>query len=306
MANFDTHRFTPSREGLGGKQARSIGDPLDCSDRPYADQDKFNTTWASPEDLIGYLVKHTDNGRRWYSGIHNVNAANHEWAWCFQTTHSLAMARTGWKAGSATVGSAHVDVANTYLAEHTEETHRHDVTGAFVDVAAYLSGEPECMIDFCEEKRETRSVKILVDSFISCGTDGDTAFLRGTAIMAAVLAAQSSGLAVTVEMAAKMNMARYNGGQIGTYRLTVHRPGDTLDTSKLAYYLAHPAFLRNVFIQAALLTCGATGGTGDARTLCNEEGPGIVYVPGMLLDHHPWGSAESNKILIEKIFSAAR
>lgn len=303
---FDTQRFTPAREGLAPSLTYGVGEPLVQELHPCGTQDPFNTSWDNVADLTGYLGKLTANGQRFYSALSNCNTGRHEWSWGFQTWHSLAMAQTGWKSGASEVGTAHVDVANTFLSEHVEESTRYDVAGAFVDVATFLQGSPECMVDFCEEKRETRSVKILVDAFISCGVNADTAFLRGASIMSAILATQASGIAVTVEMACKMRMSlRGSPDRDGAYRVTLHRPGDTLDTSRLAYYLAHPAFLRNVFIQAACIAAGADGGTGDARTLQREEGPGVVYVPAMLLDNHPWGSPKANKALIEKIFSAA-
>lgn len=271
--------------------------------RNYMGQDPFKTRFPSVEAACDWLAG-LGIGTK-YKVSMDYDQRDYAWTWDHNTAQAMSLVRTGWQAGAAHVKSTHVSMANTYLAEHEEESTRYDVAGSFVDVATFLSGVPECMVDFCQDKRETRAVRIMVNMSISGGIDGDMVFNRGIAIMGAVLAVQASGVAVTVDLALNCDLFCDDGDHRSAVCVTAHKPGDVLDTSRLAYFLAHPAFTRLVMLGGvAYALTGARNGRGGKGAPPVTQGE--VWIEDLFLGQHPWGSPESNAALIEKILSAAR
>jgi hypothetical protein len=56
------------------------------------------------------------------------------------------------------------DKLSDYAAEVLRDTTVADVSGAYVDVAAYLSGVPECMVDFTTENDSRNYVTIIIET----------------------------------------------------------------------------------------------------------------------------------------------
>lgn len=272
--------------------------------RSYNGQDPLTTSFPSVEAACDWLAS-IGVGTKYHVAMDKTGRPDYgpEWTWNHNTAQAMAMVRNGWPVGAAHVKTSHVDIANTFLSEHEEESTRYDVAGAFVDVATFLEGSPECMVEFCQERRETRAVRIMVDASVSGGVDADLIFKRGIAIMGAVLAVQASGVAVTVDLVLNSDLYTGDGDVRSTVSVTAHRPGDVLDTSRLACFLAHPAFTRLIMLGGvAYCLAGADNGRGAGK---GKVKPGEIWIEDLMLDKHPWGSAEANKILIEKIFSAA-
>lgn len=269
--------------------------------RDYMGQDPLKARFPSVDAACDWLAS-IGVGTKYRTEMdHDTNG--YAWTWSHNTAQAMALVKTGWAAGAAHVKSTHVDIANSYLSEHTEESTRYDVAGSFVDVGAFLTGIPECMVDFCEEKRETRAVRIMVDMSVSAAIDADAIFARGIAIMGAVMAVQASGVAVTVDLVLNATLYTDDGKVLSSVSVTAHKPGDILDTSRLAYFLAHPAFTRLIMLGGvAYCLAGARNGCGAGP---GKTQTGEVWIPDLMFGTNTWGSAECNKELIAKIFASA-
>jgi hypothetical protein len=131
----------------------------------------------------------------------------------------------------------------------------HDVTGAFVDVGAYLSGEPECMIEVqtVPVPATGRIVRLLVNTAFSWSTDESTVRARGAAICALIDAFARQQLAIEVYVECTIRPPHGKSGKtrkVDADRLTtlvkVKAAADPLDIDLLMFPIGHVAFLRRI------------------------------------------------------------
>lgn len=105
-------------------------------------------------------------------GISKRSEATGETQW-FQTdswAQAMDWAKNGWQAGiDALAAEADLAVGGT-----TEV--RHDIAGSVVDVGAFLSGSPECMVQFVDmQERDREELVVYAQLGYNAGTDGEEA-----------------------------------------------------------------------------------------------------------------------------------
>lgn len=182
-----------------------------------------------------------------------------EWAGGVTWDGALDLARRGW-AGQL---DAALDLAQTAV-ETAEQEHVindvftpvWDVTGTEVDVARYLSGEPECMISFPLTPTSTsgRVITMCASVSYSGSIEADTIQRRGKNIVALALAL--SRLGHNTELWADFSGVHVGNGDTVRIRVLVKGPNDELDPSRVMFAYAHPAMLR-------VLGLGVLEGWGD-------------------------------------------
>jgi hypothetical protein len=265
----------------------------------YNGRDQFDAKWDSVTDLCGYVRKALSVGGR---PAHPPSFdATGDWTWNYNTAEALALVDRGWPEAVAAIPPTE-QIASKMLQELPEVTTEWDVTGANVDVGSYLSGVPECMLTFAEQKRETRAVRIVVNGFLSAGVEAEELFARGVAIMSVVLALQASGVAVSLELTIRARSTKHS--KIGTYTVMLYQPGQAFDVSRLIVQLAHVAFYRRILgVAADLHSDYGYGASCDAGL---PERPGTVNIAGMMLDEHPWTSEAANLLLLRQCLEAAQ
>src|SRR6266704_3583274 len=107
--------------------------------------DVTRLSFDSLADLAATAERHIIEG-----DVPRVILKKPDWLGCKDWQAGIALARDGW----AEELTATLDVAESAIrkveAEHTMDTFvpTFDVCGVDVDVARYLSGEPECMVDY--------------------------------------------------------------------------------------------------------------------------------------------------------------
>jgi hypothetical protein len=119
-----------------------------------------------------------------------------------------------------------------------------DVTGAEVDVARYLQGEPECMIDFplTKTSREGRVITLAIGTAISAVISSETYLRRGRCIVALALALSRLGHAIEIWA---YDSSLSNGERGNAHlRVLVKSAHDEVDPERLMFALAHPAMER--------------------------------------------------------------
>jgi hypothetical protein len=148
------------------------------------------------------------------SFIEDVSTGDHK----RQASVKRFSGQTPW--GGSTTFEKGVDVARNgvdlgrvdSLVNATESLHHvitntvHDVTGAVVDIGAYMTGEPECMIDFVQEDNN-RYVVINVDVVESDGTDERVFTNKAVACASIVDELESKGIRVRLNAICMVNMA---------------------------------------------------------------------------------------------------
>src|SRR5579872_461703 len=181
-------------------------------------------------------VKRCRGHGRVYSGSDFAGYATWEQA--------LNMARSGWHDELDTA----LELAESAVAlaerEHMTDTFQPvwDVSGAEVDVARYLSGEPECMIDFPLSKtsKSGRVIALCASVIYSSTLSEESVKRRGRLI--AALAMALSRLGHSTELWADVSTTyRSTDSRI---RVLVKGVDDEIDPAAIMFAYAHPAMLR--------------------------------------------------------------
>jgi len=161
-------------------------------------------------------------------------------------TEALELGRKGWNKQLDSV----LDLAESAIEladqEHMMDTFAPvwDVTGAEVDVARYLQGEPECMIDFplTKTSKSGRVITLCASVGYSWVIGSATIQKRGKLIVALALAL--SRLGHNIELWADISSQEMAGSDTLRTRILIKGADDELDPSRVMFAYAHPAMLR--------------------------------------------------------------
>src|SRR5690606_32507271 len=113
-----------------------------------------------------------------------------------------------------------------------------DVVGAAYDVGGYRSGVPECWVR-PETVPVRRAISVCVNVTASGGIEASTLRKRGIAVASLVLALQSAGHPVTVDVAVCIDS--YNGrGKFMDLCRVCDAMGSQVDIDRMVFAMAHP------------------------------------------------------------------
>lgn len=165
-------------------------------------------------------------------------------------------------------------------------TLEYGVAGAYPDIAEFCSGNPACMVARGSDTslRAARVVRLVYNCIASAGVSPDTIRAYGAALLTFIVRLEASGRRV------ELTVASANGGQGGSrsyISVRVKNAEDSLDMPRLAFALAHPAFLR--WIVFRLASCQPElsnyhSSQGSCSTLQKEapaKGYGEVWLPAL-------------------------
>ncbi|WP_458682272.1 DUF7192 family protein [Prescottella equi] len=131
----------------------------------------------------------------------------------------------------------------------------YDVAGSEVDVARYLTGEPECMVNYHTQEipRAGRVIELVVSICTPHHVSPESVKKRGEEIMSVVLAIESLGL--QCELWADCLITAYgNGtGTHGRIRVRLKDAGSVLDPGQVMFALTHVGMLRGLVLGACHL-----------------------------------------------------
>ena len=121
------------------------------------------------------------------------------------------------------------------------------LAGDEVDIGTYLSGEPECMVDW--ETVETPSfgkvVKVLVHLTANCNVSADAMFRRGALAFLIIDTLESYGLRCEVWGVVKCSNISARAAEPNYFAQVCIRDADQpCEPDRLAFMLAHPAVFR--------------------------------------------------------------
>jgi hypothetical protein len=141
------------------------------------------------------------------------------WSWNHNMADVFELYDRGWSEGFEAVKAGMENAARVAMAamEETQTLERH-VSGSFVDVPAYLRGEPESMYEFEQRIVDVLKVTVELDGFIVCTTDADEIMYRGVAVMSAIMALRRLGIFVDLVHVMKGSASTYDyrkGGKGG-------------------------------------------------------------------------------------------
>lgn len=122
---------------------------------------------------------------------------------------------------------------------------RYDVCGVQPDMGRFLSGTPECMLDFeTQTVRGNKQVDLLINCSASYGIKSDIINNRGATILAITEILHRLGCCVSVSI---FNLSTvWNESDRLCLETLVHDSGSHLDVDSLAFTITHPAFFRRL------------------------------------------------------------
>ncbi|SUE29587.1 Uncharacterised protein [Nocardia farcinica] len=166
----------------------------------------------------------------------------------FQRVSTMSEACALAREGLPDLGIEATSVANAELAALEREVELpsfssyYDVSGADVDVARYLSGEPDCMINY--QMVETPRVGRVITLVACLVTSGSTSIKEikrhGTTLMALSLALEKVGFQTEVFG----DFCTHGPRLMGRVKVRIKGPGEEFDPGKMMYAFTHPSMSR--------------------------------------------------------------
>lgn len=165
---------------------------------------------------------------------------------------AIALAETGWREGADKILSLLSEIApavrNTIAA--TVKQTSFDVSGNWVDVGRFLSGEPECFgVEIeCGDNCRERVVRVVVNLASSGAIDPEAFFARGAAVVAAIDVLEASGVRCELWAcrASQRNRSPHRG-RVVEIHACLKRAEEPLDIDRVAFVLSHIACYRRLF-----------------------------------------------------------
>lgn len=123
------------------------------------------------------------------------------------------------------------------------------VSGGSVDMGKFVTGEPECMLDWAQEPAASmgRVVKVVIAGSVSWQIDKQWIMSRGTAVLALVDTLHKLGVGVELWWESTVNgKTTPDGANKFTTAVKLHDSAEPMDIDNLMFALAHPSMLRRM------------------------------------------------------------
>lgn len=169
-------------------------------------------------------------------------------AWAGSATFDEAMriARQGWPEGRARMAKG-LEAARLILSHDAMPQASMDVAGAYPIVPVAVAGDPAHMVSFePTEKRTNQIIRLLVPRGASWRTPATCIENYGIALLSIVDSLEQAGHSVEITISKAGYKAGFKDDLLFDMRITAKQAGEPLDLDRLAFVLAHPAFLRRL------------------------------------------------------------
>lgn len=201
---------------------------------------------------------------------------------------AAALAIDGWAGEAAKAEEVALAAVESIEAEYDMPAFRsyYDVTGSDVDVARFLSGEPECMIGYemVQTPRAGRVITLCASVSVSGSIKADTITRRGYGIAALAFALERIGFATELWA----DLSAQGGKDSAHVRVLVKGPSDELDAARVMFAYAHPAMLRVLALgamhtlpKAAHNSLGVGFSYGSPMDPKRDLPDGTIYLPSI-------------------------
>lgn len=176
-----------------------------------------------------------------YPASRNTGAST-RWDYNAGFDGAVKLAEEGWSEGAEKIKSV-VDKVSEILRPKTfQQEIKYDVTGGYVNVGMYLNGEPECFVNYVPPEKPRKPLRIVVNAAASAAVDAQALINRGAAIAAAIDVLERRGYMVELDIIQSIK----NGKTEYTTIARAKDMGQPIDLDRMAFCLAHPAYLRRI------------------------------------------------------------
>lgn len=211
-------------------------------------------TWESWSELVDYAAGETRVSTKAHDKGRQSRAVEHSskpWAGTATFDDALPLAREGWAEPIEDIegiaGRLEESIRDCMV--DSFELH-HSPAGFAVDMGAYLTGSPLCMLQAipAQISRAGRVVRVGVNMTASAHVSPDTILRRGAAVCALVHLIERTQNRVEIwGESCQINRTRKG---IWSGAVCIKPAGESMDLGLLAFALAHPASLRRILFGA--------------------------------------------------------
>ena len=225
--------------------------------------------------------------------------------WEFTGTDSLAeaidLARKGWRDGTATIERLRLQIDKMLAGQIPVTAVEYDVSGDWLDIGRFLSGEPEYFGSLVDHGLRTdapvaKSVRIVVNVAVSQSIGEATMLMRGAATIVLVDTLERHGIRCRIDLAHAVSNRIVKGDSLETY-CTIKNEGDGVSPDKLAFLFGHRASLRRLIFSvnehaepAIRKQFGIGRDCGGYGIPCATEERGDVYID-RIISASEWSEA---------------
>jgi len=199
----------------------------------------------------------------------------------------MEMAKNGWPEGTKKMLDVRDDVWARISDRIIDPQPVYDVCGAVPDVAAFLGGEPECMLRVEDEERvgtHGNVLEIVINIGALSDVEAEEINFRGAGIASIIDVLEQLGYYCNVTLVSR---ATDYGGKCGIrYDIYLKGSSEPFDVDKFAFAVISPAMLRRVIFslreceneevrgEVGIKECGGYGRSSEVSV---EEG--VLYFP---------------------------
>jgi hypothetical protein len=286
-----------------------------------ARRSKFDTDTTLAESHPARLIGENDYVRTFYSlrdfaetadkCPSGTNAESNRPAWIagegfeHEGTREAAMEMAmgeGWQMIKPMVDAINLHVSRLVDASTIADSYgwRYDVAGSAVDVAAYLQGEPECMVDLepVRVAKRGKVVRLIVPAQYNHTVTRETRARRGAALCALIDALTVAQYSVEIwAILSGSSRTRFS------YAVKIQDAAAPYRSEMIAYALGHGTMLRKLSFLVMDQDCSSTrtmagrGSPAQSRLVDIpvelQDGPAIV-LPMLQGNERPWTGSDED------------
>lgn len=242
-------------------------------------------------DFVGYCTDPKNTVRKGLS-VASDNTGRDDFFWTSTFDEAVTLSRVGWPEGTAKVTKYRNALDSFVTAAATAKSRQFgfDVTGDYIDVGRYLSGEPEVFGTEFEDGDSIRGkvVSIRLNASVSGSVSADTICARGVTALVAVDLLESLGVRCEVVVASGSRSSDWGGcGNDPTierydFNVVVKQAGEPVDPDRLAFAVAHPSFFRRFGFRCEELGGYSPSGACPAPLTDYGKKPGVIEIDEIL------------------------
>lgn len=201
-------------------------------------------------EFHGSLAAFTDTVE---SRVEKYDSRDDGWYRSSNTGHAVQIARQGWGEVRPLVDQHRTAImAKVRELVTLEVTPEFNLWGSAVDMGEYMTGNPECMIDFPLDPNPSvrRSLRLVMDPGGYQGVSADELAHRGAAVATLLEVLQMIGYSLEVFIASPVTGVIQ--GSVYTPIIQANSAGELVDVDALMFACGHPSMLRRMIFTERL------------------------------------------------------
>lgn len=196
-------------------------------------------------ESLGEAVRHAQNN----PAPRSSNSSDKEFSLTASLQDACELATKGWSDVRPQVDKLFGELEAS-IAMVLDESYsiRFDYSGDSVDMGRYMSGDPECMMDYVTEPqaRMGRVIKIMVNVANSARITPKQIMDRGVVVVALLDVLNKLGVGVELWTEMAISDGGVDSGKRFSQLVKIHDSSEMLDVDSTMFAIAHPSMLRRI------------------------------------------------------------